>query len=136
VVWPRIAVMAAMLALCGCAAQRAGYAAERDAPDLALKGPVRSVPLSSGQIAQVQQGIAASLKDPGAASFGHSYRAGLTPDREIVVCGYVNGKKFAGIFAKPPDGKARFLPIGISIDEIEEDSVKGYCRDDGIYLPQ
>ncbi len=135
-VWPRITVIAAVLVLAGCAAQRAEYVAQRDAPDLSFKGPVRPVPLSSAQIELVQQGIAESLKDSGPPSFGRSYRAGMNADREIVVCGYVNGKKFAGVFAKPPDGKAQFLPIGVSIDEQEEDAVKGYCRDDGIYLPQ
>jgi hypothetical protein len=136
VVWARIAVVAAVLALAGCAAQRAEYVAQRDAPDLSFKGPVRPVPLSSAQIELVQQGIAKSLKDSGPPSFGRSYRAGLNADREIVACGYVNGKKFAGVFAKPSDGKTQFLPIGVSIDEQEEDAVKGYCRADGIYLPQ
>jgi hypothetical protein len=136
VVWPRIAVIAAMLALSGCAAQRAEYVAQRDAPDLSFKGPVHSASLSAAQIALVQQGIAESLKDSGPPTFGRSYRAGLTPDRQMVVCGYVNGRKFAGLFAKAPDGKTKFLPIGVSIDEQEEDAVKGYCRDDGIYLPQ
>jgi hypothetical protein len=40
------------------------------------------------------------------------------------------------MFAKAPGGTTKFLPIGVSIDDQEEDAVKGYCRDDGIYLPQ
>jgi hypothetical protein len=132
--WSRLAVVA-VLALTGCAAQRAEYAAERDAASLSFKGPLHAVTLSSAQIKPVQQAIAASLKNQ-AAGFGQSYRAGLTADREIVVCGYVNGKKFVGMFAKPTDGKTQFLPIGVSTDEQEEDAVKHYCRDDGIHMPQ
>ena len=52
------------------------------------------------------------------------------------MCGYVDGKKFAGIFAKSARGKTTFLPIGVGLDQVEEDSVKQYCRDDGIYMPQ
>ena len=134
--WPRIAVIAALLVLAGCTAQREEYAAERDAPDLSFKGPIPSVVLSSVQIKLVQTGITGGLKDSGPPSFGKSYRAGMNADRAIVVCGFVNGKRFVGMFAKAPGGETRFLPIGVSIYEQEEDAVKGYCRDDGIYLPQ
>ncbi len=134
--WLRIAVGLAVLALCGCAAQRAEYVAQRDAPDLSFKGPLRPVSLSSAQIKLVQQGIAETVKDSGAPSFGKSYRAAMNADGETVVCGYVNGKKFAGMFAKAARGKTEFLPIGVGVDEQEEDAVKQYCRDDGIYMPQ
>ena len=134
--WLRIGVAAAVLALCGCAGQRESYFAQRDAPDLAFKGPLRPVSLSSAQIKLVQQGIAANVKDLDAASFGKSYRAATNTDGEIVVCGYVDGKKFAGMFAKSARGKTTFLPIGVGLDQVEEDSVKQYCRDDGIYMPQ
>jgi hypothetical protein len=136
VVWPRIGVIAAVLVVVGCTAQREQYAAERDAPDLSFKGPIPSVALSPAQIKSVQAGITEGLKDSGPPSFGKSYRAGLNADRAIVVCGFANGKRFVGMFAKAPGGKTQFLPIGVSIDEQEEDAVKGYCRDDGIYLPQ
>jgi hypothetical protein len=126
----------AVLLLGGCAAQRASYVAQRDAPDLAFQGPLRSVSLSSAQIKQVQQGIAAGVPDDGLKSFGKSYRAGVNSDGQTIVCGYLNGRKFAGMFAKPQGGKTQFLPIGVGIDEQEEDAVKLYCRDDGIYLPQ
>ena len=131
----RIGVAVAVLALCGCAGQRESYLAQRDAPDLVFKGPLRPVSLSSPQIKLVQQGIAAD-KDLDAASFGKSYRAATNADGEIVVCGYVDGKKFAGMFAKSARGKTTFLPIGVGLDQGEEDSVKQYCRDDGIYMPQ
>jgi hypothetical protein len=134
--WLRIAVFAAVLVLCGCAAQRESYVAQRDAPDLSFSGPLRPVSLSSAQIKLVQQGIAEAVKDSGSPSFGKSYRAAMNADGETVVCGYANGKKFAGIFAKPTRGKAEFLPIGVGVDEQEEDAAKQYCRDDGIYLPQ
>lgn len=134
--WPRIAVVFAVLALGGCAAQRESYVAQRDAPDLAFKGPARSVALSSAQIKLVRKSIAQALTDQPSPSFGKSYRAAMNADRQTVVCGYVNGKRFAGMFAKPNRGPAQFLPIGIGIDEQEEDSVKQYCRTDGIYLPQ
>jgi len=136
VVRPRIAVMAALLVLAGCTAQRQEYAAERDAPDLSFKGPIPSVALSPSQIKLVQAGITESLKDSGPPSFGKSYRAGLNADRSIMVCGFANGKKFAGMFAKAPGGATTFLPIGIGTDELEEENAKQYCRDDGIYLPQ
>jgi hypothetical protein len=125
-----------VLLLCGCAAQRASYINQRDAPDLAFKGPLRPVSLSAPQIKQVQQGIAAGLSDAGPKTFGKSYRAAINADGQTIVCGYFNGKKFAGMFAKSQGGKTQFLPIGLSVDEHEEDTVKQYCRDDGIYLPQ
>jgi hypothetical protein len=131
----RLTVLGVLL-LCGCAAQRASYVAQRDAPDLAFKGPTRSVSLSSAQNKQVQQGIAAGVPGDGPKSFGKSYRAGINADGQTIVCGYLNGKKFAGMFAKPQGGKTQFLPIGVGIDQQEEDMVKQYCRDDGIYLPQ
>lgn len=134
--WLRIAVLSALLALCGCAPQRESYVAQRDAPDLAFKGPLRPVPLSSAQIKLVQQALAGTLKNSAAPSFGKSYRAARTAEGETVVCGYVNGKKFAGMFAKTAGGKNQVLPIGVGIDEQEEDSVKQYCRDNGIYMPQ
>lgn len=130
-----IAIVLALL-LSGCAAQRAEYFAQRDAPDLNFKGPIRPVSLSSAQIKQVKQGVAASLQDKGPKTFGKSYRAAINADGQIVVCGYLNGKKFAGMFAKPGGGKTEFLPIGISVDEQAEETVRQYCRDDGIYLPQ
>lgn len=138
---PRIMVIT-LLVLSGCAAERV---AERNAPDLSFQGPVHPVTLSSVQIKLVQQGIAQSLKDRRSlagrpplesASFGDSYRAGISSDGEIVVCGYVNGKKFVGMFAQPKDGTTQFLPIGVSISEEEEAAVRPYCRADGIYLPK
>jgi hypothetical protein len=120
------------LALSGCASARI---AERNAPDLSFQGPLRSVSVSPAQIKLIQQGIASSLKDS-SASFGASYRAGLSANSETVVCGYVNGKKFVGMFAKPAEGPMEFLPIGVSISQEEEDAVKSYCRTDGIYLPR
>jgi len=91
--------------------------------------------VSAAQIKLVQLGIASSLKDS-PASFGDSYRAGLSANSETIVCGYVNGKKFVGMFAKPAEGPTEFLPIGVSINQEEEDAVKTYCRADGIYLPR
>jgi len=129
--WPEIMVGVA-LTLSGCASARI---AERNAPDLSFQGPLRSASLSSAQIKLIQQGIASSLKDQ-SASFGGSYRAGLSANSETVVCGYVNGKKFVGMFAKPAEGPTEFLPIGVSINQEEEDAVKTYCRTDGIYLPR
>jgi hypothetical protein len=106
-----------VLLLCGCAAQRASYINQRDAPDLAFKGPLRPVSLSAPQIKQVQQGIAAGLSDAGPKTFGKSYRAAINADGQTIVCGYFNGKKFAGMFAKSQGGKTQFLPIGLSVDE-------------------
>ena len=54
---PRIGVIAAVLVVAGCTAQREQYAAERDAPDLSFKGPIPSVALSPAQIKSVQAGI-------------------------------------------------------------------------------
>jgi hypothetical protein len=130
--WPRIMVVA-VLVLSGCAAERV---AERNAPSLSFQGPVHPVTLSSAQIKLVQQGVAESLKDAASANFGGSYRAGINSNSEIVVCGYVNGKKFVGMFAKPENGPAEFLPIGVGLSEEEEEAVRSYCRADGMYLPQ
>jgi hypothetical protein len=129
-------VAIAVLGLAGCAAQRESYYDQRDAPDLAFKGPLRAVSLSPAQVKLVQQGIAANVTDSGAPGFGKSYRAARNSDGEIVVCGYVNGRKFVGMFAKSARGKTTFLPIGIGLDQQEEDQVKQYCRDNGIYVPQ
>ena len=134
--WPRIAVVAAVLALSGCASQRAEYFAQRDAPDLSFKGPARPLALSSAQIKLVQKGVAEGLKDLRPPGFGRAYRAAMNAEREIVVCGYVNGKRFVGMFARPQGAPTQFLPIGVGIDEQAEDTVKLYCRADGIYLPQ
>jgi hypothetical protein len=130
--WPRILVVAALL-LSGCASERI---AESNAPDLSFQGPLRPVNLSSAQIKLVQQGIAASLKDGASARFGGSYKAAISANSEIVVCGYVNGERFAGMFAKPVNGSTEFLAIGVAISQEEEDAVKTYCRTDGIYVPR
>ena len=132
-VWQRLIVVVVSLVLCGCASS---IRKERNAPDLSFQGPLRSQSLSSSQIKLVQHGIASSLKDPKSASFGGSYKAGISANSETIVCGFVNGKKFAGMFAKPADGPMEFLPIGVSISQEEEDAVKTYCRSDGIYLPR
>ena len=125
-------VVIALLALGGCASERI---AEANAPELSFQGPVRPVTLSSAQVKLVQQGIAASLKDSSSAHFG-GYKAGTSSNKEIIVCGYVDGKRFVGMFAKPAKGATEFLPIGVSINQEEADAVKTYCRADGIYLPQ
>ena len=80
----------------------------------------------------VQQGIAASLPEPAGAVFDKSYCAGVYSGREIVVCGFVNGKRFVGMFAKPQGGSAEFLPIKLALKEEQQDAVRAA---DGIYLP-
>jgi hypothetical protein len=40
------------------------------------------------------------------------------------------------MFAKSAPGQTTFLPIGMGLDQVEEDTVKQYCRDNGIYMPQ
>jgi hypothetical protein len=133
----RLAIaVVAMLVLSGCAQQREGAEAERNAPDLSFQGPLRPVTLSSAQIKLVQQGIAQSLKEPASAKFGASYRGGIGSDRETVVCGFVNGKRFVGMFAKPIGGAVEFLAIKVATTEEEQDAVREYCRADGIYLPR
>ena len=129
-------VVVAVFALSGCAQQREAAEAERNAPDLSFEGPLRPLTLSSAQIKLVERGIAESLKDPGAAKFGNSYRAGISSDRETAVCGFVNGKRFVGMFAKPVGGAMEFLPIKVAVDEEEQDAVREYCRANGIYLPR
>jgi hypothetical protein len=52
-----------------------------------------------------------------------------------VVCGYVNGRRFVGMFANPEGGLTEFLPIRVAVSEEEQDAVR-HCRADGIYLPQ
>jgi hypothetical protein len=123
-----------------CAAMVAGHAAEReygdDAPSLSFKGPLAPLPLSSAQIKLVQKGIGESLKDPASAIFGRSYRAGKSDQDELIVCGYVNGKSFVGMFATPQGGSIEFLPIRVAQTEEEQPSVREYCRARGIYVPE
>ena len=130
----------AVLILCGCAAQQEAFLrqreAERNAPNLDFQGPLRPATLSKAQIKMVQQGVAGMLKDPASAKFGDSYRGGQGPDRKTVVCGFVNGKRFVGMFAKPEGGQTEFLPIRVAVEEVEQEGVRQYCRATGIYLPQ
>jgi hypothetical protein len=137
--WRQITAVA-VLFLCGCAAQQEAAVrqreAERNAPSLDFHGPLRPVSLSKAQLKLVQQGVAGILKDPASAQFGDSYRAGLGPERNIAVCGFVNGKRFVGMFAKPEGGPSEFLPIRVATAEEEQDAVREFCRAAGIYLPQ
>jgi len=132
----RITIVAA-LAL-GCCA--VGNSAEReygdDAPSLPFHGPLAPLPLSSAQIKLVKKGIAESLKDPESASFGRSYRAGMSNQDELIVCGYVNGKSFVGMFATPQGSSIEFLPIRVAQSEEEQPAVREYCRAKGIYVPE
>ena len=130
----------AVLLLCGCAAQQETYVRQREAeaaaPDLDFKGPLRPATISKAQIKLVQQGITPLLKEPQSATFGESYRGGLGPDGKVAVCGFVNGKRFVGMFAKPEGGAVECLPIKVAIGEEDQDAVRQYCRANGIYLPQ
>ena len=137
--WRQVTAVA-VLALCGCAVQNEASVrqreAERNAPSLDFQGPLRPATLSKAQIKLVQLGIAGSLEDPASAEFGDSYRAGLGPDRKIAVCGFVNGKRFVGMFAKPEGGPIEFLPIRVAVAEEDQEGVREFCRATGIYLPQ
>jgi hypothetical protein len=137
--WRQIAAVA-VLVVGGCAAQQETFVrqreAERAAPSLDFQGPLRPTTLSQAQIKMVQAGVVPMLKEPASAKFGDSYRAGLGPDGKIAVCGFVNGKRFVGMFAKPEGGAVEFLPIRVAVEEIEQDGVREYCRASGIYLPQ
>jgi hypothetical protein len=137
--WRQVTAVA-VLALCGCAVQNEASVrqreAERNAPSLDFQGPLRPATLSKAQIKLVQLGIAGSLEDPASAKFGDSYRAGLGPDRKIAVCGFVNGKRFVGMFAKPEGGPTEFLPIRVAVAEEDQEGVREFCRATGIYLPQ
>jgi hypothetical protein len=137
--WRQITAVAVLM-LCGCSAQQETFVrqreAERAAPNLDFQGPLRPTTLSKTQVKLVQQGVAGMFKDPASAKFGDSYRAGLGPDQKIAVCGFVNGKRFVGMFAKPEGGAVEFLPIRVAIAEEDQDAVRQYCRATGIYLPQ
>jgi hypothetical protein len=136
------ALVATFIGLLTCAMTVAisALAAEReygdDAPSLTFKGPLAPLPLSSAQIKLVKKGIAESLADPASASFGRSYRAGMSSEDELIVCGYVNGKSFVGMFATPQGGSMEFLPIRVAHSEEEQPSVREYCRARGIYVPE
>ena len=127
--------IAAVLILTGCGMYY--RAAEHSQPaDIAFKGPLRPVKLTPSQIKTMQAGIRASLEDPAAASFSSSYRAGVTSSGSIAACGFVNGKRFVGVFAKPVGSPLEFLPIKVGTNEGNEEGIRRYCRVDGIYLPQ
>jgi hypothetical protein len=127
----RITIVVA-LALGNCAEREYGD----DAPSLQFHGPLAPLTLSSAQIKLVQKGIAQSLKDPASASFGRSYRAGMSNQDELIVCGYVNGKSFVGMFATPKGSSTEFLPIRVAESEDEQPAVREYCRAKGIYVPE
>ena len=127
----RITIVVA-LALGNCAEREYGD----DAPSLQFHGPLAPLTLSSAQIKLVQKGIAQSLKDPASASFGRSYRAGMSNQDELIVCGYVNGKSFVGMFATPKGSSTEFLPIRVAESEEEQAAVREYCRARGIYVPE
>jgi hypothetical protein len=127
----RITIVVA-LALGNCAEREYGD----DAPSLQFHGPLAPLTLSSAQIKLVQKGIAQSLKDPASASFGRSYRAGMSNQDELIVCGYVNGKSFVGMFATPKGSSTEFLPIRVAESEEEQPAVREYCRARGIYVPE
>jgi hypothetical protein len=131
--WLRYMVVA-VLVLSGCGPEQ--RLDKVTLTDWTFKGPIRSRSLSSAQIKLVQKGIAKVLKDPASASFGSSYRAGTSPDGEIVVCGFVNGKRFVGMFAKPQGGATEFLPIRVAVTEEQQNAARKYCRAGGIYLPR
>ena len=130
----RWSMVVAALVLSGCGSEQ--RLDDVTLTDWTFKGPIRSRSLSSAQVKLVQKGIAKVLKDPAAASFGSSYRAGTSPDGEIVVCGFVNGKRFVGMFAKPQGGSTQFLPIRVAVTEEQQTGVRKYCRAGGIYLPK
>lgn len=125
-------IVLVVLALSGCAQ----FATERAAPDLSFQGPIRTAHLSSAQVKLVQKSVAKGLKNPASARFGSSYRAGIGPEREMLVCGFVNGKRFVGMFVKPQSGATEFMPIKVATKEEEQGAVREYCRADGIYIPQ
>ena len=127
----RITIVAALV-LGNCAERMYGD----DAPSLSFQGPLPRLTLSSEQIKLVQKGIAESLKDPASASFGRSYRAGISSEDEMIVCGYVNGKSFVGMFATPEGGSTEFLPIRVAESQEEQPAVREYCRADGICVPE
>jgi len=60
----------------------------------------------------------------------------MDSEDELIVCGYVNGKSFVGLFATPVGGSTEFLPIRVAESEEQQPAVREYCRADGIYVPQ
>jgi hypothetical protein len=123
--WPRAAIVAVLVLSGGCATSNQRF-----------EGPLAPLTLSAAQIKIVQQGVAKELKDPMSPRFGDSYRAGSSSlNRQIVVCGYVNGKQFVGKFWQQ-NGSSVFIPIMIGGSEAKDDIVDRDCRPGGIYLPQ
>jgi hypothetical protein len=136
-----VAIVATFIGfLAACAVLVSGHCAEReygdDAPNLEFKGPLAPLKLTPAQIKLVQKGISGSLKDSASAAFGRSYRAGMSAQDELIVCGYVNGKSFVGMFATPRGGSTEFLPIRVAQSEEEQPAVREYCRARGIYVPE
>ena len=126
----RIMIVAGLV-LGNCAEREYGDAA----PSLSFQGPLPRQTLSWAQIKLVQKGISENLKDPASATFGRSYRAGVDFEDDLIVCGYVNGKSFVGLFATPVGGSTEFLPIRVAESEEEQPAVREFCRADGIYVP-
>jgi hypothetical protein len=124
----RITIVVA-LALGNCAEREYGD----DAPSLQFHGPLAPLTLSSAQIKLVQKGIAQSLKDPASANFGRSYRAGMSNQDELIVCGYVSGKSFVGMFAHQRAVR-RVLTIRVAESEEEQPAVRE-TAEPGIHVP-
>ena len=102
-----VAAVAALLA--GC--QTAQVEPERSTP----------IPMAPYQIAAIQEGVKAALKDPESARFG-DIKAGQRSNGDVVVCGWVNAKNsfggyigmvpFNGILADPSSDRFAFASAG------------------------
>lgn len=106
----------------------------------------QAIELSADQVAAVQAGLRASLKDPDSARFG-PMKASRAGDA-IYVCGYVNAKNSYGGFtgmqsyfgllaeipAKEKDVRS-FSPIGFGSTDIDVKVVGAECQRHGLRLP-
>ena len=88
------------------------------------------------QISLSKQGVTWKPERPGFCQLWCQLQSRHWLGPQKTVCGFVNGKKFVGMFAKPEGDATEFLPIKVTVSEEEQDAVKQYCRIDGIYLPQ
>jgi len=108
--------MKRLLTIAAFAALLAGCQTAQVEPELSTP-----VPLAPYQIAAIQEGVKAALKDPESARFGN-IKAGQRSNGDVVVCGWVNAKNgfggysgmepFNGMLADPASDRFAFASAG------------------------
>ncbi len=96
--------------------------------------------LAPNQVAALQDGVRASLKDPSSAQFG-THKAGTNTKGGTIVCGWVNAKtSYGGYTGKQPylalllPDTGKFYVQKIGGTEAEAYAVQSVCMRSGLPL--